>query len=162
MSLHARGQHAPRPLRILGDVGDARDFEVAGRVEKRIKLFNFLHCAKKTRKAKRVSFFELKRWLRGGGNFEQTCFYIPKKYNTSPSYAKTKRIFHVLPIDLPWDDSYLLTSNSSQLKMDFETILSFGDCLFSEPFAVSGKVNSWQTMKDPRSHWWTKIPWRLK
>ena len=84
-------------------------------------------------KAKRVRFFELKRWLRGGGNFEQTCFYIPKKYNTSPSFAKTKRIFHVLPIDLPWDDSYLLTSNSSQLKMDVETILSFGE--------------------DPRSHW---------
>ena len=83
MRLHTRVQDPPRLLLVLRNVRDALDFLVPSGVEMGIKDVSILRCSIRhclsTEKEKARNFFWAEK-LRGGGNFEQTCFYKPKTF----------------------------------------------------------------------------------
>ena len=82
MRLHTRVQDPPRLLLVLRNVRDALDFLVPSGVEMGIKDVSILrcsirHCLSTGKEKARKSWAEK---LRGGGNFEQICFYKPKTF----------------------------------------------------------------------------------
>ena len=86
MRLHSWVEDPPRMVFVLRDVRDTLHFLVPCGVKAGIELARILgcrefrHCSQVKRNKKRGEIFWAEEKLRGGGNFQQTCFYKPKTF----------------------------------------------------------------------------------